>query len=118
MRVLSRNKQSFYYANYEGVTQVRDSDGNLTGDEEIKYSEPKHLKGVITMEKGTVESSLFGLNDVYDRVIILNKEDDVINEHSVLWIDVTTDNPYNFIVTKVAKSLNFVQLAIRKVEVS
>lgn len=118
MRVLTRNKQTFYYADFEGTVPLYDDNGNLTGDEEIKYSEPIEMKAVISMTRGGAESTLFGLNEVYDKYITLNKEDDVITEQSVLWIGIPPTEPHNYRVYRVAKSLNFIQIGIRRVEVT
>lgn len=116
MRVLTRNKQVIYYANLDKVTPIYDDNGNLTGDEQVTYSEPIRLKAVVSMTRGGAESTLFGLNEVYDKYITLNKEDDVITEQSVLWIGIEPDEPYNYKVYRVAKSLNFIQIGIRRVE--
>lgn len=118
MRVQTRNKQTFYYANLDKVTPTYDENGNLTGDEVITYSDPVEMKAVISMTRGGAESSLFGLNQVYDKYITLNKEDDVITEQSVLWIGIPPTEPHNYRVYRVAKSLNFIQIGIRRVEES
>lgn len=118
MRIMTRNKQEFYYADFVKTIPTFDDDGNLTGDEEVEYSDPIKMKAVISMTRGGAESTLFGLNEVYDKYITLNKEDDVITEQSVLWIGITPDKPHNYKVYRVAKSLNFIQIGIRRVEAS
>ena len=40
MRTVQRNKREISYALYSGVTDVVDSDGNLTGEQEITLCRP------------------------------------------------------------------------------
>ena len=133
MRSMRKNKQTFYYASLVGTTMGKDSDNNYT--EPINsYSIPIESRAVISPASGNTELQLFGANEVYDKVITLDKGENYLAVGSVLWIDsdVTLDTngdlavdsngklltPYNYVVTKVADSLNFVQVAIRKVTVS
>ena len=44
MRLLRRNKQTIYYALYEGKKPLTDEYGNPTGEYEVLYSEPVLLK--------------------------------------------------------------------------
>lgn len=66
----------------------------------------------------------FGNSLLYDKVIITDELDCPVDEHSVLCIDSppsydTNGNLiFDYIVTKVARSLNTVSFAISKVKVS
>ena len=44
MRSLERNKQTFYYALYSAVTEVKDENGDYTGEREITYSSPVSIE--------------------------------------------------------------------------
>lgn len=126
MRSMTRNRQSFYYADLLSVGMSQDADGNYVEDT-FNYSNPVKVEGVITAASGEAQTQLFGANEIYDKVITLNFGENFLEIGSILWVDVVpdideetgkTDTPYDYIVVKVAKSLNFVNVAIRKVNVS
>jgi hypothetical protein len=103
----------------------QDKDGNYT-EEVYTYSDPVERMGVITAANGEAVTQLFGANERYDKVITLNQGENYLAIGSVLWVDTMpeidgqgkTATPYDYIVVKVAESLNFVNVAIRKVNVS
>ena len=70
MRLLKRNKQQIYYALYEGKESIKDEYGNLTGEYEIKYSDPESLKVNISPARGETSTRQFGDYLNYERVII------------------------------------------------
>ena len=126
MRTMTRNRRTFYYASLNTVTMGTDKDGNYT-EEQYSYSDPVEKQGVITAANGEAVTQLFGANERYDKVITLNLGENVLAIGSVLWVDTMpvidektgkTDTPYDYIVVKVAESLNFINVAIRKVNVS
>lgn len=126
MRGLVRNKTKFYYASYIDKTEIVDEYGNATGEYEISYSNPQERKANISAAQGEMQSRQFGESESYDKVIVLDDRNAPIDEHSILWVDTlpllnkdgTTDTPHDYIVKKVARSLNGVSLAIRKVRVN
>lgn len=120
MRILERNKQKFYYSLYEGEIDTRDSYGNF----QPKYSDVKIFKASISSAKGNTESELFGTTIDYDRVIITDDMSCRIDEQSVLFVDIKPKydecgRPLgDYIVKRVARSLNNISYAISKVDVS
>jgi len=125
MRSMTRNRQTFYEASLISTNMGTDSDGNYT-EEKNTYSDPNKRMGVITAANGNAVTQLFGADELYDRVITLNREETYLAVGSVLWVDTMpeldeqgkTETPFDYIVVKVAKSLNVVNVAIRKVDVS
>ena len=133
MRTMRRNKQSFYEAKVTGVEMGQNSDGEYTEETKI-YSTPEEHNAVISLASGSAELQEFGANEVYDKVITLEKGENYLAVGSLLWIDCPIEldtngdlaidengklkTPYNYIVTAVSDSLNFVKVAIRKVSVS
>ena len=126
MRCMHRNMRSFYYATYDGKSEITDEYGNNTGEYEVIYSKPIKYKGNISSAQGEVQNRQFGESEIYDRVIALSNVNIPIDEHSILWVDNlptlnadgTTDTPYDYIVKRVARSLNNVSIAIGKVDVN
>lgn len=116
MRLLKRNQQDFWYAKYESVKDVMNDKGEYTGQQQVVYSEPIKGLGQITASRGSSEVTQFGTNVVYDQTILMDSTD--MTENSILWIGITPDKPYNYIVSRIAQSLNHVTIAIRRVEVS
>ena len=116
MRSLERNKQTFYYALYSAVTEVKDENGDYTGEREVTYSSPVKYRANISAARGESETAPFGIETNYSKTISTSDMDCPIKEDTVIWIDKDpTTDPYNFFVVKVAKSLNCILYAIREV---
>lgn len=125
MRGMVRNKSKFYYASYIGETEIIDEYGNSTGEYKILYSNLNEGSANISAAQGNTEIRQFGESESYDKVIVLDDINTPINEYSILWVDTlphlnadgSTTTPHDYVVTRKAKSLNTVLLAIRKVDV-
>jgi hypothetical protein len=121
-----RNKSKFYYASYIDETEIIDEYGNGTGEYEISYSNPKECKGNVSAAQGEIQSRQFGESESYDKVIVLDDRNAPIDEHSILWVDTlpclnddgTTDTPHDYVCKRIARSLNGVSIAIKKVDVN
>lgn len=134
MRCLNRNKSLFFYAPYLKKESILDEYGNDTGQYEVVYGNPVAIKANISAAKGETSVRQFGEDVTYDKVIVLDRPFPSIDEHSVLWIDscpqLSDDGalarnekgeiitPWDYIVEKVAATLNSVSIAVRKVSVS
>lgn len=125
MRCLNRNKSKFYYAPYLDKIELEDEYGNRTGQYELMYGKPIEVKGNISAAQGEIQSRQFGDSVTYDKVIVLDNPSTPIDEYSILWIDTlpdlladgSTSTPHDYIVKKVARSLNSVSIAVSKVNV-
>ena len=125
MRCMVRNQTKFYYALYITKTELTDEYGNKSGEYETIHSNPVRAFGNVSSARGEMQSRQFGESESYDRVIVLDNPDTPIDEYSILWVDTlpllnedgTTNTPYDYIVKKVARSLNGVSIAISKVNV-
>ena len=125
MRCMTRNKRKFYYASYIGETEIIDEYGNATGEYEISHSKPIKYFGNISAAQGEMQSRQFGESESYDKVIVLDDRNAPIDEHSILWVDTlphlnedgSTDTPHDYVVKRIARSLNGVSIAIGKVDV-
>lgn len=120
-----RNKIPFYFATFKGKTEVLDEYGNNTGQYEVSYENPIKSYANISAAKGETETMQFGEHIDYDKIISMEKNQAQIDEFTVLWVDVepvfepdgSTKTPHDYIVKKVATSINGVSIAISKVSV-
>lgn len=125
MQGMVQNKRKFYYALYIDKNELKDEYGNLTGEYEVLHGNPIKTKGNISGAMGETQVQLFGVGASYDKVIVLDNPNTPIDEYSILWVDTrphmnvdgTTDTPHDYIVKRVARSLNSVSIAISKVNV-
>lgn len=124
MRCMERNKSIFHYAMYASKTELTDDYENKTGEFQLNYGNPVREVGNISAARGEMQSRQFGESEAYDKVIVLDNPNTPIDEYSILWVDVSpvivngsTTTPHDYIVKKVARSLNSVSIAISKVNV-
>lgn len=124
MKVMERNKRTFWYCLYDRKEPIIDEDGNETGEEQIVYKPAKSLRANISAASGSSQVEQFGNLVGYDKVIVLDDTSCPIDENTVLFIDKEPEygedgNPlYDYRVKRVAKSLNSVSIAATKVSVS
>lgn len=122
MMTMLINEQSFWYALYDSTTAVTDSYGNETGDPKIVYKTPVQMSANISEASGLAGVQPFGTFTDYDKVIMTDWMDCPIDENSVLCVDREPEYTvpggeliYDYVVRRVAKSLNSVSIAIAKV---
>ena len=123
MKCMGRNRISFYYALYNGRKRVLDDDGKATGEWYVDYKTPVLMRASVSAAKGDTQTEQFGNSLEYDRVIVTDNMKCPIDEHSVLCIDVPVSYSgeqlvYDYVVKRVAKSLNSISIAISRVDVS
>lgn len=122
MKLLKRNLKPVWYCNYLEEIPTLDDEGYETGDKRIVYTDPKCVECNVSAEKGEAQLQVFGNLDSYEKVILMDS-DYGIDENSVLFVDkdpeVVDGKPiYDYIVKRVAKSLNSVAIAVSKVTTS
>lgn len=124
MRCLNRNKVNFHYLLFVKKTPVVDENGHLTGEYQVIYGAPEMMKANISAAKGETQTEQFGNDVKYDKVIVTEDVNCPIDENSVLFVDKEPEfdefgNPlFDYVVKKVAKSLNSISYAISKVSVT
>lgn len=123
MRALRRNRSTFWYCLYQDVESVTDEYGNEIGNR-VVYDDPVEMEANISPASGYSATEQFGDLDSYDKVIVTDWLDCPIDEQTVLFIDKEPDHNtsgelmYDYTVRRVAKSLNSISIAVRKVDVS
>lgn len=123
MKCLNRNKQMFWYSLYKSKDPIKDEYGNMTGEYTVNYFDPVCMKANISPASGSSQIEQFGNSEQYDKVIVTDEMNCPIDENTVLHIDCCPlcqgkDVPYDYIVKKVARSLNNISYAVSKVKVS
>lgn len=124
MKAMERNKRTFWYCLYDRKEPIIDEDGNETGEEQIVYKPVQSLRANISAASGSSQVEQFGNLAGYDKVIVLDDTSCLIDENTVLFIDKEPEYDddgkplYDYMVKRVAKSLNSVSIAATKVSVS
>lgn len=124
MRIMQKNTTEFWYCLYKETQSIEDEYGNETGEQKVIYSAPVKMEANISAASGTTQVEQFGNFTSYDKVIVTCDLNCPIDENSVLFIDKMPEfnndgSPtYDYIVKRVAKSINSISIAISKVVVS
>lgn len=142
MRAMEINKRDLQYCLYTGKEEIRDINGYATGEYILTYEPPEHFRANVSPAAGQASLEQFGTLDAYDKSIITDWLACPIDENSVLFIDkepeytsVVTyvEDPEapgtyietvkavlmpEYIVRRVAKSINSISIAIQKVSTS
>lgn len=124
MRCMRRNKVEICFALFDHKTETEDEYGNKTGEQTLYYQDPVKTRANVSTAKNQDSIQIFGTDIPYDKVIVMDKPCPV-DENTVFWIDTLpelddegkTETPYDYIVKKVAGSLNSVTIAVSKVKV-
>ena len=126
MRTRQRISKPFYYRQYVSKAEMTDEYGNSLGEYEITYGEPVAFNANISPATGESAIEQFGSLDYYDKVIQTCDMTCPIDENSVLYIDTEPVydevekvwSPHDYVVKRVAKSVNTIRIAVAKVNVS
>lgn len=115
MQLLNRNKQLIQYTTYSGsMSATKDTNGDYTGEYTETYSALKSIMGYVTASKGEAMEQMFGKDLDYDKILYVPKSCE-IDEYTLLWLNASSSASNDYIVTKVAESLNHKAIAIKKV---
>ena len=130
--------KSFWYCLYSSASEMTDEYGNSTGQMDRIYASAVMMNANISPATGQSQTEMFGNLDSYDKVIVTDDLGCPIDEQTVLFVDKEPEYPviqpsastsasepeydyahpkYDYIVKRVARSLNSVSIAIRKVDV-
>ena len=117
MRTLKRNKRPVAYAFYQGVTELTDADGNLTGEYSVQYTAPVKALMNVSGGRGQADIALFGLTQTFGRTATTEDLNVPWNTETVMWIETDPDTePFDYRVVAVSRTINQVVLALSEVE--
>lgn len=137
MILMQRNLTSFSYCLFSDKQEIIDELGHSTGQFITVYGDAVQSRANISPATGQSSAEQFGNLENYDKVIVTSDMNCPIDENSVLFIDKSPEyaspitisgannttrsySPpvYDYTVLRVAKSLNSVSIAVKKVKVS
>lgn len=124
MKTLKRNQVSLWYLLYDHKEPVKDEDGNETGESQVFYKTAVQMSANVSAATGTAQVEQFGNLAGYDKVIVTDDLTCPIDENTVLFLDKEPEYDedglplYDYLVKRVAKSLNSISYAVSKVSVS
>jgi len=121
MRCLRRNKQKCWYAKYLAGETAYDEYGNEAG-RTLTYTKPVRIDANVSPARDVNTVSIFGTDINYDKVLCMDSAP--FDEKSLLWIDTKpvlnadgeTSTPPDYVVKRIAESLNSVLVAVSKVD--
>ena len=117
MRMMQKNKRKFQYRNLiRAPDPATDPQGLYTGEPAREFGERLTGYANIAPATGAVNEMGFGANLEYDRVLCA-ETDFGMTEHSVLWVDDLESESPDYVVRRIARSLNHVRIALAKVNV-
>lgn len=125
MKCMARNKSRVWYSLYIGSEIGYDEHGNELPSPVLTFGNPVKIMANVSAARGSVQEVQFGLNENYDRVLVTDDVGIPLTEASRLWVDTmpvikpdgSTDSPHDYIISKIARSLTNVSVAISKVNV-
>lgn len=117
MRTVKRNKRPVAFAFYDGVTELTDADGLLTGEWEVHYTTPVKTLMNVSGGRGQADIALFGLTQTFARTATTEDLTTPFNTQTVFWVENDPDTePFDYRVVAVSRTINQVVLALAEVE--
>lgn len=117
MRNVKRNKRPVAYAFYNGVTELTDEDGMLTGEYEVNYTDPVKTLMNVSGGRGQADIAMFGLTQTFGRTATTEDLETPWSTETVMWIETDPDTePFDYRVVAVSRTINQVVLALSEVE--
>lgn len=114
MRLLERDKEPFWYANYHNRTMLMDGNGFPTGEYSIGYGEPEQAYGTFSENKGAATAREFGTFIDYDYTIHMEETVCPFDEEAAIWLNHDTNQDPDFKVVRIAELPTFTAVAIRQ----
>ena len=117
MRTVKRNKRPVAYAFYQGVTELTDADGLLTGEYQVHYTDPVKTLMNVSGGRGQADIALFGLTQTFARTATTEDLKTPFNTQTVFWVEADPDTePFDYRIVAVSRTINQVVLALAEVE--
>lgn len=118
MRTNQRNKKTVWFALYQGISDVTDADGNLTGEHPVTYGEPMAVRMKVSRKNGVSKPDAPGMTDPFTVSLITDDLVTPFDTSTIWWVGVQPTEPHNFRCTGVATSINTRTIYLEEVNVS
>lgn len=119
MRTNQRNKRTIYYALYQGVTDERDSDGNLTGEHPATYGDIQKARMNVSGGRGKAEIELFGVDNPFTRTAVTEDLKTPFDTTTIWWFDIDpVTEPHNYRCTGISRTINQVVIALEELDIT
>lgn len=115
MRLLDRDKKTFYYAPYSSRTMIYDGD-YPTGEYTEGYGTPTEMSGTVSVASGRSAEAEFGAFIDYDYVIHIEETPCPFDESAAIWLPgtLTSADPDGRVV-RIADARSHTAIAVKKV---
>ena len=119
MRTTQRDKRTIWYALYQGLTDVTDSDNNYTGEKTVSYSSPVKARMNVSGGRGQAEIELFGVDNPFTRTAVTDDLTTPFDTETIFWFqtDPVTEE-HNYRCTGVADTINGRTIALEELDVT
>ena len=119
MRTTQRDKRTIWYALYQGLTDVTDSDNNYTGEKTVSYSSPVKARMNVSGGRGQAEIELFGVDNPFTRTAVTDDLTTPFDTETIFWFqtDPVTEE-HNYRCTGVADTINGRTMALEELDVT
>lgn len=125
MRLLERDKQPFWYANYVSRSMLTNGDTSnpmYTGERSTTYGTPAKARGTFSEPAGAATPREFGTYIDYDYVIHMDYASCPFDENAAIWLsdpvvtsgNTTTIKDPEYRVLKIAELRTHIAVAIRE----
>lgn len=119
MRICQRNKRTIYYALYDGLRELVDSDGNLTGEQHPDYKPYVEARMNVSGGRGRADIELFGIDNPFTRTAVTDDLETPFNTDTIFWFESDPQiEAHNYRCTGVARTINQVVIALAEVDKS
>ena len=124
MRTTQRDKRVIWYALYQGVTELTDGDGNLTGEQKVTYSTPVKTRMNVSGARGRAEIQYFGMDDSFSRTAVTADLTTPFDTETVFWFGICPYDkqgnavPHNYRCVGIADTINGRVLALAEETIS
>lgn len=118
MRTNQRNKRTVWFALYQGISDVTDADGNLTGEHPAVYGEPTEARMKVSRKHGVSKPDAPGMTDPFTVTLITDDLVTPFDTSTIWWVGIQQTEPHNFRCTGVATSINTRTIYLEEVNVS
>lgn len=115
MRNLQRNMRTLHYAAVLGTEPILDEYGNDTLEVRTVYGSPTLLRCNVSANMGQEAVEVFGNQTDYSRTISITGHSCPLTEGCKIWFGVPIEDGHNYVVVRVADSINGFLIALREV---